>query len=83
MTRHTFNENIIRILILCCKPVSLHYVKDSFGFNNDRLKTYINELVNRNLVNIVDGIGRNNKKARIVTITGLGKMLLKKHGVKY
>jgi len=43
----------------------------------------MNELVDRNLVNITDGVGRNNKKAKIVTITGIGKMLLKKHGVKY
>jgi len=80
--KRTFQEKILLILQECRTPRTLHYIKDKFSLNHQKLKEYIDYLINNGLV-IVGIKTLDHRYPRQIITTLKGKALLKANGVKY
>ncbi len=86
-TRHTYEENLIAVMNYCRQPRTMHAVKDTFSFSNEKLKRVLAELTSKEYISIseisISELPRDGRHVKQLVITAKAKEVLLSMGFKY
>ena len=81
-TRHTYEENLIAVMNYCRQPRTMHAVKDTFSFSNEKLKRVLAELTSKEYISISE-LPRDGRHVKQLVTTAKAKEVLSSMGFKY